>query len=125
MVFARLIGSLGSNGSGRPWATSQKLQRLVHLSPIIIKVAVPWLKHSERLGQAASSQAVTSVVSRRIFFKLATAGVVGIRIRIQSGLREGSIVGSILIGIRANFSAPRCFGLVVGALSCIHTFPLD
>src|SRR5471032_3293900 len=100
MVFARLVGSFTSNGSGRPCATSQKLQRRVHLSPIIMNVAVPWLKHSLRLGQDASSHTVCRRFSRKILFNSATAGVVGIRILIQSGFLRGSAV-TTFIGIRA------------------------
>ena len=54
-------------GLGLPWPTSQNGQRLVQISPIIIKVAVPLLKHSCRLGQAASSQTVAILCLRRIF----------------------------------------------------------
>src|SRR5580704_2850252 len=104
MVLARCKGSLVSNGSGRPWATSQKLQRRVHLSPMIMKVAVPWVKHSGRLGQAASSQTVTSLFSRNNFLRSETAGEAGIFTRIQSGFLSGASVGSIFTGIRDNFS---------------------
>ena len=60
-VCARVSGSVGSGGLGRPWATSQKLQRRVQTSPRIMNVAVPWLKHSWMFGQLASSHTVTSV----------------------------------------------------------------
>jgi hypothetical protein len=50
-VCASLSGSTGSGGLGRPWATSQNEQRRVHTSPRIMKVAVPWLKHSWMFGQ--------------------------------------------------------------------------
>src|SRR5579883_1578349 len=108
MVFARFIGSFGSSGSGRPCATSQKLQRRVHLSPIIMKVAVPWVKHSGRLGQEASSQTVTRLFSLSNLLRSLTAGEAGILTLIQSGLRKGEEVGSILTGMRDSFSAPRC-----------------
>lgn len=58
-VVARLAGSLASGGLGRPCATSQNEQRRVQTSPRIMKVAVPWLKHSWMFGQLASSQTVT------------------------------------------------------------------
>ena len=38
MVTSDLTGSSASSGSGRPWPTSQKGQRRVHLSPMIMKV---------------------------------------------------------------------------------------
>ena len=66
MVFDRLAGSLASSGSGRPWPTSQNGQRRVHLSPMIMKVAVPLPKHSPMFGQLASSHTVTSLFSRRM-----------------------------------------------------------
>src|SRR3990167_10659003 len=108
MVSARCAGSLRSSGSGLPCATSQKLQRLVHLSPIIMKVAVPCEKHSGRLGQEASSQTVTNLFLRNNDLRSLIAGDAGNRIRIQSGFLIGATVGSILTGMRDNFSAPRC-----------------
>ncbi len=65
-VMARLAGSFASGGFGRPCATSQNEQRRVHTSPKIMKVAVPWLKHSWMFGQLASSQTVT----KRFFAQL-------------------------------------------------------
>ncbi|CSC60205.1 Uncharacterised protein [Vibrio cholerae] len=56
MVCASFFGSSASGALGRPWATSQNGQRRVQIAPKIIKVAVPWLKHSAKLGQEASSQ---------------------------------------------------------------------
>ncbi len=56
IVCARCAGSSALGGSGRPWATSQNGQRRVQIAPRIIKVAVPWLKHSAKFGQEASSQ---------------------------------------------------------------------
>ena len=64
MVLARFCGSFTSSGSGRPWPTSQNGQRRVHLSPMIMKVAVPLPKHSPMLGQLASSHTVTSLLAR-------------------------------------------------------------
>ncbi|SSS48290.1 Uncharacterised protein [Acinetobacter baumannii] len=60
IVSAMWRGSSGSNAFGRPCATSQKGQRRVQISPMIMNVAVPPPKHSGRLGQAASSQTVWS-----------------------------------------------------------------
>src|SRR3990167_5406384 len=116
------MGSFGSSGSGRPCATSQKLQRRVHLSPIIIKVAVPWEKHSGKLGQAASSQTVTSLFLRNNCLRLLIAGDAGIRTRIQSGLRRGTSVTSILMGMRDNFSILRCLRTSLLDLFSIELF---
>jgi len=66
IVFARLTGSSRSSGSGRPWPTSQNGQRRVHLSPMIMKVAVPLPKHSPMFGHEASSHTVCSLCSRRM-----------------------------------------------------------
>ena len=52
--------------SGRPWATSQNEQRRVQTSPRIMKVAVPWPKHSWMFGQLASSHTVTRRFSRSL-----------------------------------------------------------
>ena len=65
-VRARFSGSPASGGFGRPWATSQNEQRRVQTSPRIMKVAVPWLKHSWMFGQLASSHTVTRRFSRSL-----------------------------------------------------------
>jgi hypothetical protein len=88
MVRARLAGSDASGGFGRPWATSQKLHRRVHTSPRIMKVAVPWLKHSWMFGQLASSQTVTRRFSRSLALSGATELPDGIRTRIHDRLRS-------------------------------------
>ena len=62
-----ISGSATSGGRGLPCATSQNGQRRVQISPKIIKVAVPPLKHSPMLGQLASSHTVCRLLSRRIF----------------------------------------------------------
>src|SRR3546814_13248340 len=79
------------------------------MSPMIMNVAVPLLKHSPRFGQAASSQTVCSLAVRRMSLMRATSGVPCDLARIQVGLRSGAVVASILIGMRAIFSAPRSF----------------
>src|SRR5690606_33090486 len=109
MDLARLDGSLTSSGSGLPWPTSQNGQRRVHLSPIIMKVAVPLPKHSPILGQDASSQTVNRLCSRRIFLmslkrELGAAAFT----RIHSGFFRRS-TGIILMGIRDVLSKDFCF----------------
>ncbi|VVN45305.1 hypothetical protein PS673_05698 [Pseudomonas fluorescens] len=107
MATARFIGSLASSGLGRPWPTSQNGQRRVQMSPMIMKVAVPPEKHSPRLGQDASSQTLCSLCLRNSCLMRSTSGEIGMRTRIQSGLRGNSSVGMIFTGIRATFCAPR------------------
>src|ERR671912_106581 len=109
MVWASFSGSAASGGFGRPWATSQKLQRRVQTSPRIMKVAVPWLKHSWMFGQLASSQTVTSRFSRSLALSLATALPAGMRTRIHSGLRNTGAAASKRTGLRAILSPPSCF----------------
>src|SRR5258706_12027038 len=100
MVSARWRGSSASRGSGRPCATSQKGQRRVHRSPMIMKVAVPCPKHSPMLGHDASSQTVCRLASRRIRLISAKRSPPPARTRIHSGLRSG-FGWRTLIGIRA------------------------
>ncbi|MDT4873956.1 hypothetical protein D3C80_1580130 [compost metagenome] len=109
MATARFFGSSASSGFGRPWPTSQKGQRRVQMSPMIMKVAVPPEKHSPRFGQEASSQTLCSLCLRSSCLIRATSGDAGISTRIQSGLRGMSSVGMIFTGMRATFSAPRSF----------------
>ncbi len=112
MVRARLAGSSGSRRSGRPCPTSQKGQRRVHLSPMIMKVAVPRPKHSPMFGQEASSQTVCSRCSRRICLisskrELCEAAFT----RIQEGFFRISPAGTTLIGMREVLAAAFCLAL--------------
>src|SRR5690554_7493315 len=90
MASASLAGSLASSGLGLPWPTSQNGQRRVQISPMIIKVAVPPLKHSFKLGQLASSHTDDKPFLRSSFLMRSTAGEAATRTRIQSGLRRVS-----------------------------------
>src|SRR5690606_9967729 len=77
----------------------------------IMKVAVPWPKHSWMLGQLASSHTVTSRLLRSLALSAATAPVDGIRTRIQDGLRStGASTNST--GERAILSPPSCLAPV-------------
>jgi len=111
MVLERLEGSFVFREPGRPWATSQKGQRRVHMSPMIINVAVPLLKHSPRFGQLASSQTVWRLFCRKMFLSRITLGVPGNCALIQDGLGSSSsrLLAGNLTGSRDIFSAPRCF----------------
>ena len=74
-MVRRQVGAAraASGGFGRPWATSQNEQRRVHTSPRIMKVAVPWPKHSWMFGQLASSHTVTRRFSRSLALRWRTA----------------------------------------------------
>ena len=61
---ATRAGSPESSGSGTPVRTLQKAQARVQVSPMIIMVAWRCDQHSPMFGQAASSQTVTSRLSR-------------------------------------------------------------
>src|SRR5712671_423277 len=109
MVWARCRGSSASGASGLPCATSQNGQRRVQMSPRIMKVAVPLPKHSPMLGQDASSHTVCSFCSRRMrLMSWKRESELGARTRIQAGLASASR-GTILMGMRAVFSAPFSF----------------
>ena len=58
IALATLSGSPASSKNGLPLLTAQNLQPLVHMSPMIIIVAVPVPQHSDILGHLASSQTV-------------------------------------------------------------------
>ena len=106
---ANCRGSSMSRALGLPCATSQNGQRRVQISPMIINVAVPPLKHSPRFGHCASSQTEASLCFRRVCLIRVTSGLIGILTRIQSGFFRNSVVGIILTGIRDTLSAPRNF----------------
>ena len=76
---------------------------------MIIKVAVPLLKHSPRLGQAASSQTEASLCLRSLSLIDLICLPAGILTRIQSGFFGSSVVGMTFTGMRATLSAPRSF----------------
>src|SRR5919107_65802 len=59
IALATLSGSpASSKTTGLPLLTAQNLHPLVHMSPMIIIVAVPVPQHSDMLGHLASSQTV-------------------------------------------------------------------
>src|SRR5919107_6111965 len=58
IALATLSGSPASSKNGLPLLTAQNLQPRVHMSPMIIIVAVPVPQHSDILGHLASSQTV-------------------------------------------------------------------
>src|SRR6478672_10973405 len=52
------FGSSSSSVNGFAVVTAQNPHARVQRSPAIIKVAVPWLQHSQRFGHCALSQTV-------------------------------------------------------------------
>ncbi len=108
IVRARCSGSCGSGASGRPWATSQNGQRRVQRSPRIMKVAVPFPKHSPMLGQEASSHTVCRLFSRRMrLMSWKREPGEAARTRIHAGLARRSD-GASAIGMRV-FARPFFF----------------
>ena len=90
-------GSSASSGNGLAVVTAQNPQARVQRSPAIMKVAVPWLQHSHRLGHCASSQTVCSLRSDTSALVEKNTGFDGNRTRIQSGFRAWCKAGSILV----------------------------
>ena len=109
MALAKFLGSLSSSGLGFPCATSQKGHLLVHISPMIIKVAVPREKHSGKLGQLASSQTDAKDLFLRIPFVLSISGFDRTLTLNQCGFGGKISVGITFTGIRLTFSAPLNF----------------
>ena len=109
MARASSVGSFGSSGLGFPCATSQNGHRRVQISPMIMKVAVPLLKHSPRFGQDASSHTEAKRCSLSFCLMWLILGEAGILTRIQSGLAGNSTVGMTFTGMRFTFSAPLSF----------------
>ncbi len=88
---ATLSGSSRSSGFGFLVSTRQKPQARVHLSPPIMKVAVPSFQQSKIFGHPASSQTVTNCFSFIRCFKRLYSGPVSNFTFIQSGFRLVSI----------------------------------
>ena len=97
VASATRIGSSSSSASGLAVLTAQNPQARVHLSPAIMKVAVPWPQHSHRLGHWASSHTVTR--SRSLIMDLVSqnTGLFGKRTLIHDGFLSVWRVGSIFI----------------------------
>ena len=93
---ATRCGSSISSGKGFAVDTAQNPQARVQRSPAIMKVAVPWLQHSQRLGHWALSQTVCSFRSATSAFVEKKTGFEGKRTLIQSGFLSMCRAGSIL-----------------------------
>src|SRR5207302_11369135 len=75
--------------------TAQNPHARVQRSPAIMKVAVPWLQHSQRFGHCALSQTVCSRKSEISALVEKKTGLFGRRTLIHSGLRGWCSEGSI------------------------------
>src|SRR5438477_2899841 len=82
---ATRCGSSSSSAKGFAVVTAQNPHARVQRSPAIIKVAVPWLQHSQRFGHCALSQTVCSRKSEISAFVEKKIGLDGNRTLIQDG----------------------------------------
>src|SRR6266480_1029996 len=82
---ATRCGSSFSRTSGLAVVTAQNPQARVHRSPAIMKVAVPWLQHSQRFGHCALSQTVCNRKSEMSAFVEKKTGLDGSRTLIHGG----------------------------------------
>src|ERR1700719_810413 len=85
IASATRVGSSASRANGLAVLTAQKPHARVHLSPAIMKVAVPWLQHSHRFGHCADSQTVCSRRSEIRALVEKNTGLDGNRTLIHSG----------------------------------------
>src|SRR6202022_2275823 len=95
IASATRAGSSPSNANGFAVDTAQNPHARVHLSPAIMKVAVPWLQHSHRFGHCADSQTVCSRRSEMSAFVEKNTGLEGSRTLIHPGFFASSNDGSI------------------------------
>src|SRR5213596_2079291 len=92
---ATRCGSSFSRTSGLAVVTAQNPQARVHRSPAIMKVAVPWLQHSQRFGHCALSQTVCKRKSEMSALVEKKTGFDGSRTLIQGGFCAWCNAGSI------------------------------
>src|SRR6184192_1920432 len=92
---ATRCGSSFSRTNGFAVVTAQNPQARVHRSPAIMKVAVPWLQHSQRFGHCALSQTVCKRKSEMSAFVEKKTGFDGSRTLIQGGFCARCNAGSI------------------------------
>src|SRR5712691_7993722 len=92
---ATRCGSSSSSAKGFAVVTAQNPHALVQRSPAIMKVAVPWLQHSQRFGHCALSQTVCKRKSEMSALVEKKTGFDGKRTLIQGGLCAWCSAGSI------------------------------
>src|SRR6476660_2381172 len=93
---ATRFGSSSSNANGFAVVTAQNPHARVQRSPAIMKVAVPWLQHSQRFGHCALSQTVCNRKSEISALVEKKTGFDGNRTLIQGGFCVWCRAGSIL-----------------------------
>src|SRR6266404_39650 len=82
---ATRLGSSPSSANGFAVVTAQNPHARVQRSPAIMKVAVPWLQHSQRFGHCALSQTVCNRKSEISALVEKKTGFDGNRTLIQGG----------------------------------------
>ena len=92
---ATRCGSSSSNAKGFAVVTAQNPHARVQRSPAIMKVAVPWLQHSQRFGHCALSQTVCNRKSEISALVEKKTGFEGSRTLIHRGLCAWCNAGSI------------------------------
>src|SRR5438132_2309761 len=93
---ATRCGSSPSSADGFAVVTAQNPHARVQRSPAIMKVAVPWLQHSQRFGHCALSQTVCKRKSEISALVEKKTGFDGNRTLIQGGFCAWCRAGSIL-----------------------------
>jgi hypothetical protein len=94
-AWATRCGSSSSSAKGFAVVTAQNPHARVQRSPAIIKVAVPWLQHSQRFGHCALSQTVCNRKSEMSALVEKKTGFDGNRTLIQGGFCAWCNAGSI------------------------------
>src|SRR5437762_3538756 len=92
---ATRCGSSSSSAKGFAVVTAQNPHALVQRSPAIMKVAVPWLQHSQRFGHCALSQTVCKRKSEMRALVEKKTGLDGSRTLIHGGFWVRCNAGSI------------------------------
>src|SRR5215475_4352604 len=92
---ATRCGSSPSSANGFAVVTAQNPHARVQWSPAIMKVAVPWLQHSQRFGHCALSQTVCKRKSEMSALVEKKTGFDGSRTLIQGGFCDWCRAGSI------------------------------
>src|SRR5579884_37288 len=113
---ATRCGSSSSSGKGLAVVTAQNPQARVQRSPAIMKVAVPWLQHSQRFGHWALSHTVCKRKSEMSALVEKKTGLDGRRTLIQGGLRAWCNAGSIFAqGMVKSYKVRRVVKVKKGA----------
>src|SRR6266576_3284246 len=94
---AMRCGSPSSSVKDCAVVTAQNPHARVQRSPAIMKVAVPWLQHSQRFGHCALSQTVCNRKSEISALVEKKTGFDGNRTLIQGGFFAWCRAGSILV----------------------------